>query len=81
MKKSLTILMLVIGSHPASAAEKPHRKGCNTKSCDRRVDRRWGLTHKPMHTALASWYYQSGLTACGYWGSYSVAHKTLPCNS
>jgi rare lipoprotein A (peptidoglycan hydrolase) len=34
-----------------------------------------------MSTALASWYYDAGATACGIHAYLGVAHKTLPCGT
>jgi rare lipoprotein A (peptidoglycan hydrolase) len=34
-----------------------------------------------MFSALASWYYDGGSTACGYHAGYGVANKWLPCGT
>jgi rare lipoprotein A (peptidoglycan hydrolase) len=86
MRGHLTVAVLAatLPISKSSAHEqhhKTHHKGCNTHACDKRIDRQWARTHRPMKSAMASWYAQSGITACGHWGSYSVAHKTLPCDA
>ncbi len=35
----------------------------------------------PTHTALASWYYDGGQTACGYHAFFGVANRTLACGT
>jgi rare lipoprotein A len=32
-------------------------------------------------TAVASWYYDAGSTACGFHAEYGVANRTLPCGT
>ena len=66
-----------------------HHRGCNTTSCDHRIDKAWAKKHpKPkasMTTVLASWYSPAdsgGRPACGYgWINNGVAHKTLACGT
>jgi hypothetical protein len=31
--------------------------------------------------AIASWYYDAGMTACGFHGRYGVANRSLPCGT
>jgi hypothetical protein len=42
---------------PAAAVAKDngHRKGCNSRPCDRRIDRRWARSHPKAHKANVSW--------------------------
>jgi len=67
-----------------------HDRGCNTNACDDRIDRwldalhkRWRLWylahHQPWGTAVASWFDDSGSTACGMHYLRGLASRTLGC--
>lgn len=75
----------------ANATDKKHRRGCNTPTCDKRIDRKWGRTHHPkpklQGPVTASWYgpgFYGKPMACGGAMSAnddSVANKELPCGT
>src|SRR5205809_3170499 len=75
-------------AHSPTVPHKYHGKnpGCRTPACDRRVGRRWWQRHHPdpapsYEPGLASWFDDSGGTACGTHFSRGVAHKELPCGT
>lgn len=59
-----------------------HRPGCRSHTCDLRVDRIWGRTHRPKgthHFAESTCYHEGSITASGS-GVYvgEVASNELP---
>lgn len=59
---AILIALCLIAVTPASA--QAHHRGCRSNACDLRVDRIWGRAHPVMAPATASWFDDSGLTAC-----------------
>jgi rare lipoprotein A (peptidoglycan hydrolase) len=90
--KRLLAASTVMAALPAAAgaADRNHHRGCNSRACDRRIDRAWARKHRSKaHAALAvaSWYgpglYGNHL-ACGGTlqpTTFGVAHKALPCGT
>jgi hypothetical protein len=89
-----TTLVLAAATAGDSVRRRSHRHdpGCRTASCDHRVDawlaaryRAWRLrylaTHQPWSTAVASWFDDSGDTACGTHYLRGVASRTMGCGT
>lgn len=52
-------------------------------SSSARANRADGSAHRHpgYRRGLASWYYDSGATACGFHAKFGVANRTLPCGT
>lgn len=82
------LLVVVLGGLAVPATAQAHRRGCNTKKCDKRADAHWSRRH-PMRSAVASFYTphdSGGPFACTgvVYNDESlagVANKTLPCGT
>lgn len=61
-----------------------HHPECHTAKCATHADRQWARRHRPKvptAEALASWYEDSGSTACGTHYAVGIAHLTLACGT
>jgi hypothetical protein len=85
------IVAAISTTAPHHIAAQKHHPGCNTRRCDRHIDRLWARRHRtPSHfqlhpnlgsTAIASWFDDSGGTACGTHYALGVANKELACGT
>jgi len=83
-------LVLAIATMADPVRRRSHDPGCNTDACDHRIDawlarlyRDWRVRylerHHPWSTAVASWFDDSGGTACGMHYLRGLASRTLGC--
>jgi len=81
-------LVLAIATMADPVRRRSHDPGCHTDRCDRHIDhwlaelrRRWERLHAGWSSAVASWYDDTGGTACGTHYLRGLASRSLACGT
>lgn len=79
MKKPLTLAALLVALPvPALAKDRKHHRGCNSPSCDRRIDRKWAIRHPKAHASSIVAPYRAWLHKLAMCESTDNTHAISP---
>jgi hypothetical protein len=51
MKRKAAAIVALVATTPAAADEQHHLRGCNTRTCDKRIGKRWARRHPKARVA------------------------------